>query len=407
MLDLSSVRALRHRHGALSIHPYFGKLDPGLVAALIKELSAEGDTILDPFCGSGTVLHEALLMNRNCIGWDSSPLATMIASAKVSGVEPLEAQELLSWAETLASHGAHRGIVREDVPATLSGPLMPRVQSISSWFGENAIRELAWIRHQIATQSWQAPVAKLLATVAFSRIIIAASKQQGESSYRRVDKEDTPGRAIDLYMTACRDVIAASSAFVAMGNELGRRARFDFAPWESTFCRWEHREALIQTMDARSRESLSDRRPSLVVTSPPYLMAWDYGLYHKFRFYWLGLDLDSYEDSEIGRHLRRKNDDVENYRRDMAQVFAVLRDEMAQSAVIAMVNAPSVVYGQLVDTNAILSEAAALAGWRLNQVLTTLDIPGPHHGMYESLAARRASAPGARGKREHVLLFSR
>jgi site-specific DNA-methyltransferase (cytosine-N4-specific) len=160
-------------------------------------------------------------------------------------------------------------------------------------------------------------------------------------------------------------------------------------------------------MDARSRESLSDRRPSLVVTSPPYLMAWDYGLYHKFRFYWLGLDLDSYEDSEIGRHLRRKNDDVENYRRDMAQVFAVLRDEMAQSAVIAMVNAPSVVYGQLVDTNAILSEAAALAGWRLNQVLTTLDIPGPHHGMYESLAARRASAPGARGKREHVLLFSR
>src|SRR5207247_2330951 len=106
----------------------------------------------------------------------------------------------------------------------------------------------------------------------------------------------------------------------------------------------------------------------LVVTSPPYLMSWDYGLYHKFRFYWLDFDLDAYEETEIGRHLRRKKDDIERYRADMTGAFKSMSLALSTGARIVMINAPSVVYGKKVDTNVILEECAEAAGWRLDGV---------------------------------------
>ena len=145
----------------------------------------------------------------------------------------------------------------------------------------------------------------------------------------------------------------------------------------------------------------------LIVTSPPYLMSWDYGLYHKFRFYWLDCDLDSYEETEVGRHLRRKNDDVERYRADMTAGLRACYRVARKGAMAILVNAPSVVYGEQVDTNTILCECATDAGWHPIKIVPSLEIPGPHHGMYGSLAARGASAPGKAGKREHIVQLCR
>jgi hypothetical protein len=136
-------------------------------------------------------------------------------------------------------------------------------------------------------------------------------------------------------------------------------------------------------------------------------MSWDYGLYHKFRFYFLDLNLDDYETTEIGRHLRRKNDDVSRYTDDMTKTFQQLSESTTEDGTIAMVNAPSIVRGESVDTNEILANCAQRAGWHLVDTRETIDIPGPHHGMYASLSPRGASAPGQAGKREFVLVFKR
>jgi hypothetical protein len=136
-------------------------------------------------------------------------------------------------------------------------------------------------------------------------------------------------------------------------------------------------------------------------------MSWDYGLYHKFRFYFLDMNLDEYEATEIGRHLRRKNDDIPRYTEDMTKTFERLSENTTEDGTIVMVNAPSVVQGKTVDTNEILESCARRAGWRLVDARETINIPGPHHGMYASLAPRGASAPGRAGKREFVLVFKR
>ncbi|MBO6556832.1 MAG: site-specific DNA-methyltransferase [Pseudomonadales bacterium] len=48
--------------------------DVGKMATLIKVMSAPGDTILDPFCGSGAIGLAAVLLGRNYIGIELDPL---------------------------------------------------------------------------------------------------------------------------------------------------------------------------------------------------------------------------------------------------------------------------------------------------------------------------------------------
>lgn len=405
--ELNDLRHERHRSGAGRIHPYFGKLDPALARALIRLLSRPGDLVLDPFCGSGTVLHEAMLEGRSAAGWDSSPLAILLAAAKTSGVNEEERRELDSLAQGVDRYSASAGLFREAVPVGNQVPAMPRVLGRESWFTAHSLAELAFLRQTLVDRPLS-PAARLLADTAFSRIVVKASNQQGESSYRRVVKADEPGRVVQLFVDAVHAVIQSAKDFTSLlpaGLSAANRTVTVLSGGYLT--RWPHEvSVLVNVRD--TRQTVSAARPAnLIVSSPPYLMSWDYGLYHKFRFYWLGFPLDDYEETEIGRHLRRKNDDVERYLVDMTACFHSFDTVVAEGGCIALVNAPSVVLGEQVDTNALLVRAADVAGWVLRQQVESLDIPGPHHGMYESLGPRGASAPGRPGKRENVLVFER
>lgn len=70
------------------LHPYKGKFYPQLAKALINISGVEpGDSILDPFCGSGTTLLEGYLNGYKTYGADLNPLAAKIASVKTGILE--------------------------------------------------------------------------------------------------------------------------------------------------------------------------------------------------------------------------------------------------------------------------------------------------------------------------------
>lgn len=398
--DLTQLERRSSRREA-DIHPYFGRVDPALAAILIENYSAPGATILDPFCGSGTVLAESLLAERSAIGWDSSPLAVGISIAKLSSPDNTEVEELERLAEELVPWSS-MATTQVGLPNESVIPAMPRVRSISMWFSDRALAELGFLKTRLLRCETQlSPSARLLAWVAFSRIITGASNQEGESNYRCVEKDRPRGHIVTMF---CAALTAVGRAAQGSLPGVGERQAVDLSLTAGTIG-WPDRSATVIVRDSRSGAA-GEQQADLVVTSPPYLMSWDYGLYHKFRFYWLGLDLDGYEQTEIGRHLRRKRDDVERYRLDMTATFEVLDTALRKGGRIAIVNSPSIVYGHQVDTNEILGECAAGVGWMLESCQASLDIAGPHHGMYGSLAARRARAPGGPGKQEHVLIFS-
>ena len=79
-LVLDGVSRRLHR-----LDRYPAKMIPHMARFLIERVSEPGDTVLDPFCGTGTVVREAVALRRNAIGLDVNPLATLFTRVKVGG----------------------------------------------------------------------------------------------------------------------------------------------------------------------------------------------------------------------------------------------------------------------------------------------------------------------------------
>lgn len=76
---IESVNNPNSMHG---IYPYRGKISAIDAHNIIKQLP-EGGTILDPFCGSGTIVYEGQKHGLKAIGVDNNPIAVQLAKAKI------------------------------------------------------------------------------------------------------------------------------------------------------------------------------------------------------------------------------------------------------------------------------------------------------------------------------------
>lgn len=67
-----------------SLCSYHGKLKPAIAHFLIKNFTEEGNVILDPMAGVGTIPFEAALQGRVALGNDLSELAYIVSNAKLN-----------------------------------------------------------------------------------------------------------------------------------------------------------------------------------------------------------------------------------------------------------------------------------------------------------------------------------
>ena len=77
--ELKSVNNPRSIHG---IYPYRGKIS-ALDAEQILSQMPMGSVVLDPFCGSGTIVYEGLKFGLNTIGVDANPIAVVLSNGKI------------------------------------------------------------------------------------------------------------------------------------------------------------------------------------------------------------------------------------------------------------------------------------------------------------------------------------
>ena len=119
------------------VHPYPAKLLVHIPYFFLSTdlLSKPGDIVLDPFCGSGTVLVEAQLANRRAYGADANPLARLIARVKTA---PLDVQKTK---RTLNE------ILRR-IPTEPSGD-RPDVVNLEHWFYPSTARQLQCLQEVI------------------------------------------------------------------------------------------------------------------------------------------------------------------------------------------------------------------------------------------------------------------
>jgi len=81
--QFKQCKSISNPHSIHGIYPYRGKISAIDAQQTIKQFT-KGATLLDPFCGSGTIVYEGMNNGLNTIGVDLNPIAIYLAKGKIN-----------------------------------------------------------------------------------------------------------------------------------------------------------------------------------------------------------------------------------------------------------------------------------------------------------------------------------
>ena len=79
-----------------SLCSFYGKLKPAISYHLVDTFSDYGNSVLDCFCGSGTIPFEASLNGRKSFGIDINPISIVLSNAKVKNQTEIGCAEIFN-----------------------------------------------------------------------------------------------------------------------------------------------------------------------------------------------------------------------------------------------------------------------------------------------------------------------
>lgn len=299
------------------IHSYPAKLIKHIPIFFLNSkilLPESKSLVLDPFCGSGTVLLESLLAGHSAIGCDANPLARLIARVKTTRLEVKELHR------TKASIMLKARRLRKVVPLN--------VVNIEHWFSKNTIKQLSQLYRSINEICTGEELEFFLAT--FSSIVKKVSyadpnlsvpvKIKPEKYVNTDTKERLSNKLLELENI---DVISL------FGNQVDKNINRISLLEKVSSC---DVTAEVVSEDARritksldnSAELLEANSVDFIVTSPPYAGAQKYIRSSSLSLGWLGLceekSLRDYEKLNIGREHYSKSEYVESIRFGLADI---------------------------------------------------------------------------------------
>jgi DNA modification methylase len=243
---------------------------------LIEMLSEQGDTVFDPFCGSGTVTTEAVRLGRHAIGFDINPLALLIAEVKATTIMPQRLWQALAQIESSLQR------LGEVEP--------PKFANIDYWFKPEVKKQLA--RLKAAIEALEDEAVKKFSLVVFSRVVREASNTRpNEFKLFRLPPEKLKRHNPDVF----------------------RLFRQRFAECIGIMSDWwrEVGDSLLKPQlrlhDARQPFPLPSESVDLLLTSPPYGDARTtvaYGQFSRLSLQWLGLWREDLDRISLGGHHR-------------------------------------------------------------------------------------------------------
>ncbi len=340
-----------HVHG---FHSYPARMHPGTAARLVRGLSSEGAAVLDPFCGSGTVLVEGMIAGRRMIGTDLNPLAFRLASLKTSPRTATERDLLVALARGVSTFANERRLRRAG--ATRRYP----PEDVAT-FAPHVLLELDSLRSGILDVG-DARVKEAL-MLCLSAILVKVSKKASDTA-----SHETPRRIAAGY---------PSRLLVKKAEELGRR----FAALEALLPQGA-RGAKVSLDDATRLKSVGAATIDAVVTSPPYVATYDYLEHHALRMRWLGLDATAFGTGETGSRRRYARLDVSQardaWKRELSAIFGSMSRVCRKGARVAVLIADSAVQNEALRADELIAAVAAPAGF---EILARATQTRPHfHG---------------------------
>jgi hypothetical protein len=148
--DLPERERTKHVH---RLHPYLGKFIPQLVEVFLRRYFKPGQTVLDPFVGSGTTLVQANELGINSLGYDVSAFNVLLCRTKTArydlSVMRSELLDILAKTKAATSRHQESGLWPQELEAETGGIGEDDREYLTAWFAPQALHELLTYRNLI------------------------------------------------------------------------------------------------------------------------------------------------------------------------------------------------------------------------------------------------------------------
>ena len=355
-----------------STNRIFNKYPTRYVSAVprfaINRYSSVGDTVLDPFCGSGTTAIEAMILGRNAFSADISSFARLLISVKTT----IYSKEDLLFLETVINE------MYAIIPDVVANYPIPDIPNIRKWFCDESILGLSFLKYTIDEKCSNNHVIKNYLYVVLAAIIrkVSNAEEVSPKPYVSTRYPKIPSSPIEIFYKT---------------ELMYRDAICDFS--KRTFGS-DCKNIILDSNDARD---ISDNISiDLAITSPPYINAYDYVRSLRFEDMWLGLADDqqlkesrkSYIGTEISQSFYdvyeyasqsatlipiikkisevdiKRSNIVNTYFEDMAVNMLSVRKHLKSQGRYVIVVGDSKIRGQNIPTAKVLTEIAEYCGYR-------------------------------------------
>ncbi len=159
-LDRNSLQEIKVKKQAakrhFGVHGYFTKQAWNVVQQYIINYSKQGDTILDPFGGSGVTAIEAMMTKRKAIHIDLNPLSVFMVNSLITPVDfNLLADEFDKLEEKFTKHLPQ---TKQEIKEALQkypypkGNILPKgsdVETVEDLFSDKQLAQLAYLKQLI------------------------------------------------------------------------------------------------------------------------------------------------------------------------------------------------------------------------------------------------------------------
>lgn len=279
------------------IHPYPAKLLANIPYFFLQSemFCPQKGVVLDPFCGAGTVLLEALLSGKSAIGADANPIARLISEAKTqyipSDVLKKDLINILSKAQK----------DKDD-----KGPDFPNKDF---WFSQHVQKQLAHLLHAI--MKIKDHRRKTFFKVCFSNIIKKVSYADPRiyvpvrlNPDRFSDKPDLYQK-LRIKIDSFREIDVYEKFRQVSLENIQRMNTLSLLAKSECISQLISDDARKLTKKIGSELMLEDESVDLVLTSPPYAGAQKYIRSSRLSLNWFGMgdpvSIRNLEKSNIGR----------------------------------------------------------------------------------------------------------
>ena len=334
--DLRERERTKHVH---RLHPYLGKYIPQLVEVFLRKYFKKGQTVLDPFCGSGTTLVQSNELGINSIGYDISGFNVLLSRAKTAEYNVSEARrEILDIIDKVKAATQIDSQQQKLWIECTKGPYLSNEDNeyLKAWFAPKALEELLTYRYFIESENYQ--YKDLL------RVILCRSARSARLT--TLFDLDFPKKPVTepyqcyKHQRICQPT-QESFKFLARYSldTIKRITEFDSIRTDAT--------VEIHHEDCR----YADFPPVHgVITSPPYVGLIDYHEQHVYAYHLLGLE--DKRENEIGPATNGKSKNAqENYQKDIAEVFRRIISTMhPEGRLIVVANDSSNLYDGIADS---------------------------------------------------------